>query len=167
MTKKQNNMMEKCLSAYKYAYVASARSKNEIMEFRNRKGRFLKSLSLALGIDIQEKDVRPPLFQDAEINMWIKETRAETPQKKNYIRHFQKRWGYMHKLFSGQITLWHLTAYAEKRMRELDVESEREKELKKYVTSLFIHGVTVEEVKIALKKSKKRRKKLAPWAEAC
>jgi len=143
--------MEEYMAGYKYAYIAAARSKRDITKFRNTEKGFLKSLALAIEENVNSRGISRKMFRRAKIVQAYYACLESDPARKRYLMTIMNRWGFMDELFNGAMPLEALEHCANARMKKLGVKDVSEAVFKTYVMKSFRRGLTVEDIKRALK----------------
>jgi hypothetical protein len=135
------------MTGYKYAYIATARTKKELLDFQNSKTWFVKALSNALERDIAEKDVNRSMFKRAQLTASYYVMHETDNSRRHYLMHIMNKWSYMNALFNGVLPLEALKECADARIRRLGVEKEV---LEKILDTCFKKGMSVEDLKRAI-----------------
>lgn len=132
---------------YKYAYIATARTKKELLDFQNSKTWFVKALAEVLERDITEKDVNRSMFKQAQLTASYYVMHETNDSRRHYLTHIMNKWSYMNALFNGVLSLEALKECANVRIRRLGVEKEV---LEKVLGTCLKKGMSVEDIKRAI-----------------
>lgn len=129
---------------YKYAYIATARNKKELLTFQNTKTWFVKALAEVLECNVTEKNINRSMFKRAQLVATYHVMWETSTTRRFYLTHIMNRWSYMNALFNGVLSLEALKDCADARIRRLGVEKEV---LEKAFSSCRKKGMSVEDIK--------------------
>lgn len=138
------------MTGYKYAYIATARGKKDIVKFQNTKTWFLKALSDALEKTVTEEELSRRMFKRAKIVLSYYVLYETDYARKRYLMTIMDRWAYMDAMFNGVLSLESMKRCADARMRKLRADDAK---IKDCFTRCLKKGMDVEDIKRAIRKA--------------